>query len=37
VARIPVQSEALVLLRPDRYIAAASRAPAEIRQTLQRM
>jgi 3-(3-hydroxy-phenyl)propionate hydroxylase len=37
VARIPVQSEALLLLRPDRYIAAVSRAPAEIRQTLQRM
>jgi 3-(3-hydroxy-phenyl)propionate hydroxylase len=37
VARIPFPGEELVLLRPDRYIAAASRAPEDIRRALEAM
>lgn len=37
VVRIPFPGEEMVLLRPDRYIAAASRAPDEIRRALEAM
>lgn len=34
-ARIAVEREDMLLLRPDRYIAAASRSPAEIRRVFE--
>lgn len=37
MARVPVEGENLVLLRPDRYIAAQARSPSAIEQALARL